>query len=159
MAVDRESVEEAKAAALRFLEARMHTRREVRDRLTRRGFAPAAVARALDDLERVGLIDDAAYARTFIENRLRTRPKGYALLKAEIVRKGIAPPVAADAVRAAREARPEIEVARDLLAKAAARFAALAPEARRRRRASFLKSRGFATETIAALLHEAWDGI
>ncbi|HEU4900764.1 MAG TPA: recombination regulator RecX, partial [Actinomycetota bacterium] len=56
------SADAAHAAALRLLTTRARTRAELRQRLEGRGFEPAAVAEALDRLERVGLIDDAALA-------------------------------------------------------------------------------------------------
>lgn len=157
MAFDRENIEDAKAAALRALEARMRTRREIRDRLNRRGYTDAVVTRVLTDFERAGLLDDRNYARIYIENRQRTRPRGYALLKAELLRKGIAPNLAAEAVLEARAERAEMEIAREVLAKAASRFASLPPDARRRRAASFLKSRGFGSDTMQALLGEALE--
>jgi len=48
-------------------------------------------------------------------------------------------------------------IAREVLAKAASRFASLPPDARRRRAASFLKSRGFGSDTMQALLGEALE--
>ncbi|MFL6252044.1 MAG: hypothetical protein ACJ75N_16250, partial [Actinomycetes bacterium] len=53
------SSDAAHAAALRLLTTRARTRAELRQRLEGRGFEAAAVAEALDRLERVGLIDDA----------------------------------------------------------------------------------------------------
>jgi regulatory protein len=153
MRIDGESVEEAKAVALRHLEARMRTRREVRDRLLRRGFTERAVEQAIEDLSRVGLLDDRRYAEVYIESRLRTRPRSYALLRAELVRKGVAPALAREATAAVAAERPEVEVARAAMAKTASRFARLPLDERRRRLAAFLRSRGFGPEVAEEILH------
>ena len=63
------SSDAAHAAALRLLTTRARTRAELRQRLEGRGFEPAAVAEALDRLERVGLVDDAALAELVAEGR------------------------------------------------------------------------------------------
>jgi regulatory protein len=52
--------------SLRLLEAKARTTSELRQRLARRGYAPADVDRAVGRLLGVGLLDDVAYAEQFV---------------------------------------------------------------------------------------------
>src|SRR5215212_4451817 len=74
-----ESGDKAYLAALRFLEARPRSIAEVRARLA--------------ELE---LLDDAAFARYWVENRQAYRPRGVGALRDELRRKGIDADVTAE---------------------------------------------------------------
>ena len=83
------AVEKAKDMALRLLSRRAYTHREVHDRLMQRECAPAAVATALETLERLGLIDDRVFAQRFVDERMRLRPMGRPLLARDLKRRGV----------------------------------------------------------------------
>jgi regulatory protein len=85
-------------AALSLLAARARARRELADRLRRNGFDAAAVDHALERVERLGLLDDNAFAEAWVRDRLRLRPRGTRALVAELTGKGVAPAVARSAV-------------------------------------------------------------
>ncbi len=76
-------------AALLLLSYRPRSASEVRQRLARRGFAPDLVSEALERLQRTGLVDDAEFAQSWVENRQTYRPSGSRLLSAELRAKGI----------------------------------------------------------------------
>ncbi|MEJ2539602.1 MAG: regulatory protein RecX [Gemmatimonadota bacterium] len=81
-------------AALNLLSHRARSRRELEDRLRRKDFPPALVQPILDDFEDRGWIDDAAFARSWIRDRLRLRPRGRRALLSELRRKGVSATVA-----------------------------------------------------------------
>lgn len=76
-------------AALRFLEPRQRSIGEVRRRLTRVGYREGLVEGAIARLIELGMLDDAAFARTWIESRDRARPRGERALSEELRVKGI----------------------------------------------------------------------
>lgn len=81
---------EAREAGLRFLAHRARSRRELETRLRKRGF-PAAIVRELaDEFTERGYLDDGAFARSFVSDRLRLRPRGRRALEAELRARGIA---------------------------------------------------------------------
>src|SRR4051812_36364027 len=88
----------AKQAALSLLAVRARARGELEQRLRRKGFDEPAIAYAIDEAARIGLIDDAAFAEMWIRDRLRLRPRGANALVAELVRKRVAGDVARAAV-------------------------------------------------------------
>ena len=95
---------EVLAAAARFLEARPRSTDEARRRLRDAGYRVDLVDAALDRLTELGYLDDAAFARAWVESRDRARPRGARALRDELRRKGVAT-VDAEAALAAREAR------------------------------------------------------
>src|SRR5882757_7519157 len=56
------------AAAARFLEVRPRSVVEVRRRLRSAGYAAALIERAVERLVELGLLDDAAFARAWVES-------------------------------------------------------------------------------------------
>lgn len=89
----------AKQAALSLLAVRARAKGELEQRLRLRSFDDAAISYAMDEVTRIGLIDDNAFAELWIRDRLRLRPRGANALVAELVRKRVAPDIALAAVR------------------------------------------------------------
>lgn len=151
---DEGSVGRAREEALRFLAHRMRSRQEVGDRLARRGWAAEVIADVLSRLERVGLIDDERFARLWVDERMRLRPRGLALLRQELRRKGISEETIDRTVSAYRSESDELARARDLLIRRQGRYAGLDPQTARRRMAGLLARRGFDSETVYAAVRQ-----
>lgn len=152
----------AKQSALTLLATRARARHELSDRLRRKGFAPAAVDYALDEVDRLGILDDRAFAEAWVRDRLRARPRGSRALLAELARKGVARETARQAVEQvlADEGTDETTLCRRATAKWLRTkdgvSAGDGDERRRleRRLAGFLTRRGFATAAIRTALAE-----
>jgi regulatory protein len=86
-------------AGLRLLGVRARSRQELGRRLRRATFPDRIVDGVLDALEDEGWLDDAAFARAVVRDRVRFKPRAPVRLKQELRRKGVARPVAEDAVR------------------------------------------------------------
>jgi regulatory protein len=76
-------------AAARFLELRSRSVHEVTRNLTMSGFPAELVEGAVTRLLELGLLDDTAYARAWVESRDRSRPRGESALRRELSLKGI----------------------------------------------------------------------
>jgi regulatory protein len=77
------------AAAMRFLETRSRSIAEVRRRLTGAGYRADLVDGAISRLAELGVLDDEAFARGWVESRDRARPRGERALRDELRLKGI----------------------------------------------------------------------
>lgn len=88
----------AREAALSLLSVRARSRKELADRLRRKEFPPAVVRTCLDGLEAAGWIDDDAFARGLVRDRLRLRPRGPGRMAQELRSKGVDDSVAREAV-------------------------------------------------------------
>lgn len=76
-------------AAARFLETRPRSVDEVRRHLTGAGYRADLVEPAIARLIELGMLDDEAFARGWIESRDRARPRGEQALRRELAQKGI----------------------------------------------------------------------
>jgi regulatory protein len=126
------------ARAARDLARRPRSAEELRTRLGR-VTAPEVAESVVDDLERIGYVDDAALARALADRRL-AHGWGRARVEADLARLGIEGEAAADALRTAEAGEPE----------AAARLLARDPSLGRdpRRAWALLARRGFG-ESVA----------
>ena len=76
-------------AAARFLEVRSRSVSEVRRRLGGAGYRPDLVDGAIARMTELGMLDDEAFARTWVESRDRARPRGERAIREELRMKGI----------------------------------------------------------------------
>jgi regulatory protein len=76
-------------AAARFLEPRARSVAEVRRRLTGAGYRPDLVDGAIERMLELGMLDDEAFARAWIESRDRARPRGERAIRQELAQKGV----------------------------------------------------------------------
>lgn len=81
--------EAARQQCLRLLERRARSAAELRQRLRSVGFEQNTIEAVLADLERVGLVDDAEFARAWVAERRRLGQAGRHKLRWELRRKGI----------------------------------------------------------------------
>jgi regulatory protein len=140
----------ATSAALAFLAYRPRSEREVRDRLRQKAYRPEAIEAAVSKLTDWRYLNDADFARLWVENRANHQPRGQRRLAQELYRKGIDRDVARDAIAAAEidEEAAAFEVARAKLSA----YAKLEPSTARRRLGGFLARRGYGFDVIRPVL-------
>jgi regulatory protein len=85
----RDAIDRALSTAMRALDQRMQSSRELHTRLMRKGFEPETIDRALEKLSEYGYLNDERFAELWIENRLAHRPRGKRMLEQELRQKGI----------------------------------------------------------------------
>jgi regulatory protein len=87
------NAEQAFDIAGRFLGTRPRSRWEVEQRLRRAGAADSVITATLKRLAGIGLVDDVAFARWWIEQRDRHAPRGRMALETELRAKRVPPAV------------------------------------------------------------------
>jgi regulatory protein len=152
-------------AAARFLEARARSIGEVRRRLTSAGYRADLVEGAITRLSELGMLDDEAFARAWVESRDRARPRGERALADELRLRGVDRTVIVAALDERREASAAAESDDDEIAPSADEAAAIRllernsrllarvvdPRARRQRAYALLARNGFDPGVCAAL--------
>lgn len=146
--------EGAYRAALRALERRPFAAGELGRRLRLKGHAPAAAAAAVERLLAQGLLDDAAFARSFVETRA-PRGRGPARLRRDLAAMGVAAPLIDAALAAHWPEGPDAALPAQLARRRAARLRGLPRDAQRRRLLAFLARRGYTGPTAARAVREA----
>ncbi|HEY8636585.1 MAG TPA: regulatory protein RecX [Candidatus Limnocylindrales bacterium] len=160
-------------AAARFLEPRARSVAEVRRRLTGAGYQSDLVEGAINRMLELAMLDDEAFARTWIESRDRARPRGERAIRQELGLKGVDRATIDLVLAERREAvaglanddgitvSPDQVAAERLLARHARTLARIADPRQRRQRAYALLARnGFDSEvcrSLAAGVVEAGD--
>ena len=152
-------------AAARFLEARARSIGEVRRRLTSAGYQADLVEGAITRLGELGMLDDEAFARAWVESRDRARPRGERALADELRLRGVDRAVIVAALDERREASVAADQDDDEVAPSADEAAATRllernsrllarvadPRARRQRAYALLARNGFDPSVCAAL--------
>ncbi|MFU1792449.1 regulatory protein RecX [Paenibacillus azoreducens] len=75
--------------ALKYLERKQRTRKELEDRLRQKEFGYAVIEQALQRLEQEGLVNDELYAKQWAEQRISGQRKGRSWVKQELRQKGV----------------------------------------------------------------------
>lgn len=146
-------------AAARYLSYRPRSEFELRDRLHRRGFDDSSLEAVIAKLKDQGLVDDAAFAQFWKDNRESFSPRSQWLTRLELRRKGVAEDTidqVTDQVDDEESAyRAGLSKARRLPSSDYQRFC--------RRLGDYLKRRGFgyrvANHTVKRVWHELGEQV
>jgi SOS response regulatory protein OraA/RecX len=144
-------------AAARFLEVRARSVAEVRRRLGQAGYRADLVEGAIGRLSELGMLDDATFARAWIESRDRARPRGEIALRRELALKGVDRTVVDELLEERRDngdaagGGVDLAAAERLLARHERALARETdPRSRRRRAYALLARNGFDPSTSSA---------
>lgn len=143
----------ARAIALSQLTVRARTRAELAGKLAARNVPAETADTVLDRFEEVGLIDDASFARQWVQSRHSGRQISTRRLRQELRTKGVSDE---DSAEALGEVTPEAErdVALQLAGRKLPTLERLEPEVRYRRLAGILARRGFGPGIVTGVLAE-----
>lgn len=146
----------ARDICLRLLTGSARTRKQLADALRRKEIPDEIAEQVLDRLAEVGLIDDAAYARSWVEQRQRSRGLARRALAGELRAKGVDSALVAEAVA---EVDPDDEeaAARRLVKRKLASTRGLDRQVRLRRLAGMLARRGYPEGLALRVVRAALD--
>ena len=147
-----EQYQSAWNTALSFLKHRPRSEFEVRSRLKSRGCGDEQISAVMSRLRELELVDDAAFASFWRENRERHNPRSSRLTRWELRRKGITEDVIEQALDGGDEKTSAYEAARLRVNKLPKDDYAIF----RRRLGDFLRRRGFNYEIIGETVNRLW---
>ena len=143
--------------ALRLLNYRERSRREVRDKLERKKFSAPVIAEVLEKCEDLGLIDDEKFARLWIRSRIRFKPRSAWLIGRELREKGIKEEMIGPILEEEYPAEEERETVRSLASRRIRYYRRDDRETARRKLYAYLARRGFSGDMISKAVAEAFD--
>jgi len=137
--------------AVRYLAGRPHSVAEIARHLRSKRFDPVAIDGAIDKLRAQRYVDDEAFARYWVEQRERFKPRGDRALRTELVQKGVSRDVI-EVVLGDRAPDADVELAKRALSRPMTRWATLTPVERKRKIHTYLAARGFDYGTIEEVI-------
>jgi regulatory protein len=144
----------ARKILLDTLTGQARTRKELADKLAKRGVPDDLASSLLDRFTEVGLIDDTAFARQWVESRHRSRGLAPMALKQELRRKGVDDDAVAEALEQIDEG-DQREAARALVDKKLRSMRGLDHQVATRRLAGLLARKGYPAGLTFAVVREA----
>lgn len=143
----------AKNVLLFQLSRSMKTRYQLANILKKREIPDEIAEAVLDRFTEAQLIDDAAFARAFVNSRLAISGKSKSVIARELKQKGVS---AEDTAAALDIIDPELEnqTAYSVAKKRYQQLSSLAPEVRKRRLMGFLMRRGFSSGLTSRILRD-----
>ena len=134
-------------AAVRYLGGRPHTVAEIHRHLRSKKFDAETIDHAIDRLRAQRYVDDEAFARWWVEQRERFKPRGHRALRTELAQKGVGRDVV-ELVLGERAPDADVEQARRALSRPLTRWADMPDAEKRRKIHTYLAARGFDYDTI-----------
>lgn len=148
-----DQLEFARNIALNLLEVRMRSTSELRQALARKN-VPADIAEDLvERFTRVGLLNDAEFARAFVATREKVNRHGVVRIRQDLRAKGIDDELA-QAVLAELDPDSQVEAARTFASKKMRSLARVDQATATRRLYGALARRGFPSSLVAQVVRE-----
>ena len=145
--------------ALNMLASQGRSSRDLRRRLVQKGEPAPLVDQAIERLTRIGLLDDAQFARSLARSKAVGQGASKRRVQQEMFKRGVARDVADEAIAEVfdEEAVDETENAEAAARKKLRTLNGVDAETRRRRLYGFLARRGYAPDAIRATLEKVLD--
>lgn len=148
-----EALEQAREAALRFLEIRPRSAQELRRQLAKKNFSEEIITQVIARLSDVELVDDRDFAKYWVENREGFKPRSKRALQYELRQKGVAADDIARAVKKIDERDSAYRAARPK----ALRWKELDAQTFREKLSGFLARRGFDYAVTRETVKRLWQ--
>jgi regulatory protein len=143
----------AKNVLLFQLSRSMKTRYQLANILKKREIPDDIANAVLDRFTEAQLIDDAAFARAFVNSRMAISGKSKSVIVRELKQKGVSAQDAQDALSVI-DSELEDQTAYSVAKKRYQQLSSLDPEVRRRRLMGFLLRRGFSSSLTTRILRD-----
>jgi len=152
----RDTAHQAHEAALRYLDYRPRSVDEIRRHLKGKDVEPDVIDEVVERLSDVGLLDDRAFARYWLENRRDFRPRGQRALRMELRQKGVPDDIIDEALHMG-EGHDEDEAAYQAAQAQARKIHTADPAEFRRKLEAHLLRRGFSYDIAREVTARAWN--
>jgi len=146
--LEEDALRQAKDQAMRFLSRRPHSRFELIRKMREKGFRTVIIQRALNELEKVDLVNDLDFTRVFILNELRLRPVSRYFLAQKLHQRGIRKELYEPLLDELLSEEQEMEMARVLVDKFLRTHSREKGQKLREKLLRFLQAKGFDWEQI-----------
>ena len=147
--------ENARSIALQLLSRRAWSKKELKNRLIKRGCESNTAVVITDELEVDGWLDDLAYAGACIRQWLRVEPASRGWISHKLAEKGVSDSIASLAIEEELGEKSEQEAATELATIRIAKVSNLDETTQRRRVITALQRRGFSSDVASEAFRQA----
>ena len=147
-------LQKAKNNAYSLLRSRPRSEFELRQRLKIKGYGSEIIEAIVCDLKRIGEIDDAKFARLWVESRMHQNPMGDIVLRRELQEKGISDSIIEATLADKARHYDEFKVASNIAEERFKQLAKLDKKKAMKRLYDFLMRRGFTFDTVQKVINE-----
>jgi len=151
-------LQKAKNNAHSLLRSRPRSEHELRERLKMKGYGADIVETIVCGLKRSGELDDAKFARLWVESRMHSNPAGEIVLRHELKEKGLSDPLIEAALEEKAANYDEYKVAFSMAEERFAELRKVDKKKALKRLYDFLARRGFAMDTVQRIIDELVRG-
>ena len=150
--------QKARQIGLTYLSSRARTVHEVREKLHDKKFADRVIDQAIEDLKRLNLLDDRAFAYRWIESRIAGQHSaGARKFTQDLRRKGIAAEIIVEVLEEFSEDLESGSAAVNLLSRQQWRYRELDESKAKRRMLGLLARRGYNQELAFKAVEQVWE--
>lgn len=151
--VETKLIEEAKQRIIRLLNRRMYSEKEVIAKLEAKGYEEPIIAAVVRELKATSLIDDDAFARAFVSDRLRLKPQGSFRIAYELRKRGVSETLIESIFSEEKVVQGDLQRALDMGKRRLQSLAGTGERKTKERRLyHFLLRRGFSFEVIREVI-------
>jgi regulatory protein len=148
------NVKQALSISYRLLSYRPRSVHEVTVKLKEKGYHAQTVGEVIERLKQLGYLDDAGFAKFWVEMRMRSKPVGSYLLKRDLRDKGLSEELVERAIKEKGIQYDERDAALRIAKKRLDFYGSIHKIKAKRRIHDFLVRRGFSFDTVREVLEE-----
>jgi regulatory protein len=145
--------ETAYQRALKYLDFRPRTELEVRQKLAEQAVSEEVAEVVIERLKDNGLVNDARFAKMWVDNRSELRPRSERFLRYELQKRGISP----QEINEALEEVDNEEMAYRVATKQARKYKDLDRRVFRQKLTGYLAQRGFDYDICTQVIPRVWE--
>jgi regulatory protein len=151
--LEQEEYQRAKIYIYRLLSRRLYSCAEIRKKLAARGYEPELIERIITEFINQDWLNDTQFATQWTESRIRFKPRGIALIRRELIQKGIEKEIINEVLAQYSDSEAEYDRAAAALKKKKNYATEKDPIKRKRKIYAYLAHRGFNPDTINQVMN------
>ncbi len=143
-------------SALNYISYRMRSQKEVRDYLKGKDFSESLIQSIIEKLKKANFLDDQAFGDAFVRSRMHLSSKGPAVIRKELIQKGLVEPQVDQALEQYSE-EAQLEQAQIFAKKKRASYHGRSEKEILQKLRQALMQKGFPSRMISVVLEELAD--
>ena len=138
-----EVVVKAFNSAIRSLKLRDHSEKEIKDKLRQKEFNNSVIEKAIAKLYKLDFLNDERFARIWVSDRIKLKPKGKKALEIELKQKGVHSNIIEKVLEKSFGENGELELAKKVFAKADKKYSGLGSKEKKQKITEYMMRKGF----------------